>query len=435
MNWQNHYKEHLVSAEEAVRRSLFEGANVVIGSGAAHVDLYIEAMYAQRETMPHINLFHVLYFGKALYLLPEMKEKVHPMINFMDKQSRTAYKEGLLDFLPCHFHEVPALLKEGFYPVDVAVVQLSRPNAEGVCSLGVSCDYSRAAVDKAQVVVGILNKQMPFLGGDTAVPVERLDYIIEEDAPLVTVPGGAVGPVEAKIGEYCASLIGDGATLQLGIGAIPDAVLNNLHDRKDLGIHTEMFTDGVMKLMQKGIINGKAKTLLPGKVVSAFTFGSQELYKFLQGNEDVAMYPVDYTNDPYVIGENDNIVSINSCIEVDLTGQLTAESIGYSLFSGSGGQVDFLRGARRSKGGISIIAMPSTARGGELSRIVPVLKEGSVVTTGRNEVDYIVTEFGIARLRGKTVAERALALISIAHPDFREELEEAARRMFPYLRK
>ena len=218
MNWQYHYKEHLVSAEEAVRRSLFEGANVVIGSGAAHVDLYIEAMYAQRETMPHINLFHVLYFGKALYLLPEMKEKVHPMINFMDKQSRTAYKEGLLDFLPCHFHEVPALLKEGFYPVDVAVVQLSRPNAEGVCSLGVSCDYSRAAVDKAQVVVGILNKQMPFLGGDTAVPVERLDYIIEEDAPLVTVPGGAVGPVEAKIGEYCASLIGDGATLQLGIG-------------------------------------------------------------------------------------------------------------------------------------------------------------------------------------------------------------------------
>lgn len=221
----------------------------------------------------------------------------------------------------------------------------------------------------------------------------------------------------------------------MGIGAILDAVLNNLHDREDFGIHTEILTDGVMKLMQMGIINGKAKTLHPGKVVSAFTFGSQELYRFLQNNDAMAMYPVDYTNDPYVIGENDNIVSINSCIEVDLTGQLTAESIGYTLFSGSGGQVDFLRGAKRSKSGISIIAMPATARGGEISRIVSILKEGSVVTTGRNEVDYIVTEYGIARLRGKMVAERAMALISIAHPDFREELEQAARKMFPYLQK
>lgn len=434
MNWKTYYQEHLCTPEEAVDKVLFPEANVILGSGAAHVDRFVEAMYQKRDTIPHINLFHVLYFGKALYLTPEMKEKVHPMINFMDGQSRKGYKEGLVDFLPCHFHEVPALLKQGFIRTDVAVVQLSMPNEEGICSLGVSCDYTRAAVDCAHVVVGVLNKQMPFLGGDTAVPLEEIDYIIEEDAPLITVPAGKVGPVEAEIGKHCASLIGDGATLQLGIGAIPDAVLSNLHDRKDLGIHTEMFTDGVMKLMQKGVINGKAKTLHPGKVVSAFTFGSQELYQFLQNNPDVEMHPVDYTNDPYVIGENDNIVSINSAIEIDLTGQLTAESIGYSLFSGSGGQVDFVRGAKRSKGGISIIAMPSTAKEGALSRIVPTLKEGSVVTTGRNEVDYIITEYGIARLRGKTVVERAKALIAIAHPNFRAELEEAARRIFPYYR-
>lgn len=275
---------------------------------------------------------------------------------------------------------------------------------------------------------------MPYLYGDTKVPVSRLDYIIEIDEPLVSVPQAPIGEIEATIGKHCASLIGDGATLQLGIGAIPDAVLNNLEDRKDLGIHTEMFTDGVMRLMKAGVITGKAKTLHTGKVVSAFTFGSQELYKFLDHNPDVEMHPVDYTNDPFIIGQHDNVVSINSCIEIDLYGQVTAESIGFSLFSGSGGQVDFVRGAKRSKGGVSIIAMPATAKEGTVSRIVPTLKPGSIVTTGRNEVDYIITEFGIARMRGRTMSERARALISIAHPDFRAELEEAARKMIGYFK-
>ncbi len=434
MNWQSYYKEHLVTAAEAVQQSLFEGANVVVGSGAAQIDCFIEEMYAQRNSIPFVNLFHVLYFGKGLYLTPEMAGKVRPIINFMERQGRNAYKEGLVDFLPCHFHEVPGLIKQGFYPVDLAVVQLSAPDAEGICSLGVSCDYTRAAVDHAQKVVGIVNKQMPYLYGDTKVPVSRLDYIIEIDEPLVSVPQAPIGEIEATIGKHCASLIGDGATLQLGIGAIPDAVLNNLEDRKDLGIHTEMFTDGVMRLMKAGVITGKAKTLHTGKVVSAFTFGSQELYKFLDHNPDVEMHPVDYTNDPFIIGQHDNVVSINSCIEIDLYGQVTAESIGFSLFSGSGGQVDFVRGAKRSKGGVSIIAMPATAKEGTVSRIVPTLKPGSIVTTGRNEVDYIITEFGIARMRGRTMSERARALISIAHPDFRAELEEAARKMIGYFK-
>lgn len=434
-NWKQYYQEHLTTAEEAVRSALHEGDNVVYANGACNPQRFNKALYALRAEIPHISIFHVLYFDKALHLTPEMSGVVHPKINFMEKQSRTAYQEGRLDFYPTHFHEVPGLLRDGFYPPDVTVLQVTTPDADGYCSLGLSCDYGKLATELSRVVVAEVNRQMPRIGGpENKIHVSQLTHIIEVDYPPVAVPPAAIGEVEATIGRYCASLIGDGATLQLGIGAIPDAVLANLSDRKDLGIHTEMFSDGVMHLMKKGVITGKAKTLHPGKVVSTFITGTPELYEFLDGRDDVELYPVDYTNDPFLIGQNDNMVSINSCIEIDLYGQLTAESIGFRLFSGSGGQVDFLRGAKRSKGGFSIIAMPSTAAGGKLSRIVPTLQPGSIVTTSRNDVDYVVTEYGIARLRGKTMSERTHALISIAHPDFREQLEEAAREQIKYFR-
>lgn len=429
-NWKSYYDQHLTSAHEAVKKVITPNANLVLGHAAATVDAFMEAMYDLREELPHYSIFHVLYFGETKHYLPEMTKNLSVKVNFMEAQARKACAEGALDFFPCHFHEVPALFKEGFYPVDVAVVQLSTPNEEGYCSFGISCDYTKPAADCAQVVVAEINPQMPFIGGENLIHITEIDHIIEVNHPLIEVKPVVPGELEMKIGDYCASLIKDGDTLQLGIGAIPDAVLSKLKDRKNLGIHTEMFTDGVMDLIESGVINGKSKTLHPEKVVSAFVMGSQKLYDFINSNPAIELYPVDYTNDPFVIGQNDDMVSINSCLEIDLLGQVNAESIGYKMFSGSGGQVDFLRGAKRSKRGRSIIALPSTAKGETISRIVPILSEGSVVTTGRNDVDYVITEFGIARLRGKGARERAKALIEIAHPQFREMLIEEVRKRY-----
>lgn len=433
MNRKQEYLSRICSADEVLKKVLFEGANVVFGNGAACPDTFTEALHRNRDRIPFFNIFHVLYFGNALHLTPEMKGKVRPIVNFMEKQSRAAYAEGRLDFMPCHFHEVPGLLRDGYYPPDIAVIQVSPPDEEGYCSYGLSCDYTKPAAELARIVVAEINVQMPRVGGRlNAIHISKLDHIIEVDRSVITVPPAPIGETEAIIGKHCASLVGDGAVLQLGIGAIPDAVLANLEDRKDLGIHTEMFSDGVMHLMRKGVITGKRKNIHTGKVVSAFVTGSKELYDFIDGNTDIELYPVEYTNFPATIGLHDNFISINSAIEIDLYGQLTAESIGYRLFSGSGGQVDFLRGVKLSKGGISIIALPSTAAKGALSRIVPILKEGSIITSGRNEVDYIVTEYGIAKLRGKTMSERARSLIAIAHPKFRDELEASAREQIGF---
>ena len=430
-----YYQAHLTTPWDALKASLTPGCNIVLGHAAAPVDTTLAAMAEHLAEVPEgCSLFHVLYFGKGYQYTPEFCQKVKVKVNFMEGQARKAFAAGLVDFLPTHFHEVPGLFTNGAYPVDVAIVQVSRPNEEGYCSLGISCDYTKPATQAARVVIAEVNDQMPFIGGDNLIHLSEINHLIEVSVPLTEVKQPPVGETEKVIGGLCASLIQDGATLQLGIGAIPDAVLMNLEDRKDLGIHTEMFTDGVMHLMQKGVINGRAKTLHPGKVVSAFIMGSKELYAFLNNNPDVELYPVSYTNDPFVIGENYRMVSINSCIEIDLLGQVNAEAVGMRHFSGSGGQVDFLRGAKRSKEGLSIIAMPATAKDGALSRIVPLLGTGAPVTTGRNDVDYVVTEYGIAKLRGKTATERALALIEIAAPQFRDELRRAAAERYAALR-
>lgn len=430
MEWQELYQQRVCSADEAVLKTLKLGTKVVFGHAAGAPARFSQAMHRQREKLEDITVFHMLYFGDAPHLLPEMRPHVHPTLNFLEGNSRPAYCDRRVDFIPCHFHEVPELFRQGFFPLDVAVVQVSAPNAEGYCSFGVACDYTKAAAECAPVVVAEVNKQMPFIGGENLIHISKLHHIIEVDEPIAEVLPPAISDVELKIGQNCASLIKDGDTLQLGIGGIPDAVLRALEGHKDLGIHTEMFTDGVMRMIRKGVINGSKKTLHPGKVVTSLIFGSKELYDFVNNNPMIECYPVDYTNSADIIGKNDNMVSINSCLEMDLMGQAASESIGYEQFSGSGGQVDFFRGAKRSKGGISIMAIPSTAKKGTESRIVPLLKEGTCVTTGRNEVDYVVTEYGVARLRGATLRKRAEALTAIAHPDFRPALEAEVRRRF-----
>ncbi len=429
------YSNKIASAEEIVTKVLFEGANIVYSNAATCPQAFNEALYNLRNKIPFVNIFHVLYYAKALHMTPEMVGAVRVINNFMEKQARTAYAEGIVDYLPCHFHEVPSLFTNGFYIPDIAVIQVAPPDSEGYCSLGLSCDYTLPATQIAKTIVAEINPNMPRVGGrKNTIHISKINHIIEVNYPIISVPPAPIGETEAKIGENVATLIGDGATLQLGIGAIPDAVLRNLEDRKDLAVHTELLSDGVMNLMKKGVVNGSRKKLQPGKVVTAFVTGTPELYKFLDGNPDVELYPVDYTNDPNTIAAIDNFVAINSAIEVDLFGQVNAESIGSKLFSGSGGQVDFLRGTKKSKGGFSVIALPATAAGGKISRIVPRITQGGLVSSGRNDVDYIVTEYGIARLRGKTMCERAKALIGIAHPNFRNELEAFAKEQIGYFK-
>ncbi|WP_455106717.1 acetyl-CoA hydrolase/transferase family protein [Porphyromonas sp.] len=429
-SWQEHLALHTTTALEAVQAAVQSGDFVVLGHAVATPSSLSQALFEDRDRLTDVKVFHMLYFAEPWHLRPEMKGHVQPILNFLDKNSRPAYQDKRVDFLPCHFHELPSCFTNGIYPVDVALISVSEPNEEGYCSFGVSCDYTKPAAEAARIVIAEINKQMPFIGGDNLIHVTKLDYIVPVDRPLVELPPPPIGEVEQRIGELCADLIHDGDTLQIGIGAIPDAVLQCLKGRHDLGLHTEMFTDGVMHMIQSGNVTGTKKTLHHRKVVSSIIMGSKALYDFVNKNDMIEMYPVDHINDPYVVGQNDNMVSINSCLEIDLYGQVASEAIGLSQFSGTGGQVDYLRGVKRSRGGRSILAFTSTAKGGTRSRIVPVLPLGATVTSGRNDVDYIATEYGVVRLRGLTLRERALALTGIAHPDFRPGLLEAIRERF-----
>ena len=349
---------------------------------------------------------------------------------FVGGNTRDGIKNKQGDYTPCFFYEVPKLFSEGLLPVDVAIIQVSPPDERGMMSFGLSNDYTSTAAKMAKVVIAEVNTNMPRVYGDNFIHLSDVNHIVEVNHPIPELPMAAIGPVEEAIGQYCASLIQDGDTLQLGIGAIPDAALKFLGDKKDLGIHTEMFSDGVVDLYEKGVITGKKKSLYPGKMISTFLMGSKKLYDFVHNNPAVELHPVDYVNHPAIIMRNENMVSINSALQVDLMGQVAAETIGLSQFSGVGGQVDYVRGAAMSRGGRSIIAMPSTASKGTRSRIVDFLEPGNAVTTSRNDVHYVITEYGIAHLKGKTLRERAKALIQIAHPDFRDQLYEAFHQRF-----
>lgn len=428
MGWQQEYKQKITSAAGAVGM-IKDGDWVVCSHAAANPQIIMREMVAQKERLHGVHIYHMLPLGYGDYLLPENSEHFRHITNFVGGASRAAIAEGKADFMPAFFKDVPSLLGEVF-PVDVAIVNVSPPDAEGFCSLGLACDYTKVAVGMARTVIAQVNERMPRVGSTNRVHLSRFDCIVPCSDEIPEIPRPAITDIEREIGRNCASLIEDGDTLQLGIGAIPDAVLLFLKDKKDLGIHTEMFSDGAVELVRAGVINGIRKTLHPGKLVATFLMGTRDLYDFVDGNPDVEMMPVDYVNDPAVIGLNDNLVSINSCIEIDLTGQVNSESIGLKQFSGTGGQVDYVRGASISKGGRSIMAMPSTASKGKVSRIVPLLSQGAAVTTSRNDIDCVVTEYGIARLKGRTLARRAEALIAVAHPDFREELTAEFKRRF-----
>lgn len=421
MEWKNHYNTHTCTAEEAVD-AIKDNYKLVYGHATGTPQVFNKALAAQKDRFTNVSIYHMLTTGTPWHIAPEMKGHLQPISSFICRTSLKGMDEGLMEYIPCYFRQVPLLFKEGLYPVDVAVVQLSPPNEEGYCSFGVACDYSKPAAECAKIVIGEINDQTPCTGGDNFIHVTKLDYIIETSYPLVQTPSPLGTDIEFAIAKHCASLINDGDTLQLGIGAIPNSVLASLKDRKDLGIHTELFTEGIIDLVNEGVITGKRKTIHPNKIIATFIMGTKRVFDFVHENPVLEMHPVDYVNNPYLIAQNDNMASINSCIEVDLMGQVNSESIGLRQYSGTGGQVDYVQGARMSKGGKSIIAIPSTAAGGKVSRIVPFLKPGSAVTTSRNDVDYIVTEYGIAHLRGKTLRERAQLLIGVAHPNFKDEL-------------
>lgn len=418
------YQDKIISAAQAVM-AVKSGDRVVIGHACAEPQSLIEALVARAAELREVEIVHMVAMGPAKYAQPGMEKSFRHAGFFLGTSTRKAVEEGRADFTPCYFSEVPRLFRNRILPVDVAMIQVTEPDADGFCSYGLSADYTQPAAESARIVIAQMNKLLPRTGG-ARIPVDAITFIVEKNEPPIELPLPKIGEVERKIGEHVASLIPDGATLQLGIGAIPDAVLLLLKGKKDLGIHSEMFSDGVVELAEAGVITNCRKTLNPGKFVCTFLMGTRRLYDFVDNNPAVELAPVDYVNDVWVIGQHDDMVSINSALQVDLMGQVNAETIGSRQFSGAGGQVDFVRGASRSKGGKSIIAMPSTASGGKVSRICLELDRGAAVTTPRNDVHYVVTEFGIAELRGKSLRQRAEALIGIAHPDFREALRSAA---------
>ncbi len=422
-SWKAKYQDKIVGADEAMA-AVKSGDRVIIGHAAGEPQALLEALVARADEVRDVEIVHMFTMGPAKYAQPGMEKSFRHNGLFLGKSTREAVADGRADFTPCFFHEAPRLFRQKIMPVDVALIQVTPPDTDGFCSYGISADYTQAAAESAGIVIAQMNRRLPRTGG-ARISLDALTYIVERDEAILELPPPKIGEIERKIGENVAGLIPDGATLQLGIGAIPDAVLLFLTDKKDLGIHSEMFSDGVVRLVELGVITNNKKTINPGKFVATFLMGSRKLYDFVDNNPAIEMAPVDYVNDPYVIGQHDNMISINSALQIDLFGQVNAEMIGAQQFSGVGGQVDFVRGASRSNGGRSIIAMPSTAARGTVSRICVELDRGAAVTTSRTDVHYVVTEYGIADLRGKTLKQRADALIAIAHPDFRGTLRSA----------
>lgn len=418
-----------MSAEEAVSK-IKSNDRVVIGHATGEALDIVDAMVENKENYENVEIVHMVAMGKGEYAKPGMEKHFRHNSLFVGATTRDAVSSGRGDFTPCYFYQVPNLFRKGYLPVDVAIIQVSEPDKQGYCSFGISNDYTKPAAESAKLVIAEVNKNMPRTLGDSFIHVSDIDCIVEVSHPLIELKPAKLGEVEKSIGKYCASLIEDGSTLQLGIGAIPDAVLMFLKDKKDLGIHSEMISDGVVELVKSGVINNRKKTLQPGKIVVTFLMGTKKLYDFADDNSMIASYPVDYVNDPLIVMQNYKMVSINSCVQVDLMGQICSESIGLKQISGVGGQVDFIRGANMAKEGKAIIAIPSTAAKGKVSRIVPLLDAGAAVTTNRCDVDYVVTEYGIAHLKGKTLRDRARALTNITHPDFRESLIREFEKRF-----
>ncbi|MBI5021859.1 MAG: acetyl-CoA hydrolase/transferase family protein [Ignavibacteriales bacterium] len=425
MNWVYQYKEKLTTPEQAVT-TVKSNDHIFISGNAATPFQLVEALAARKDELRNVEVNHVLLIGDDPFTKPGMEKHFRHNSLFVGPADRLAINDGRSDYVPVFLFEIPALFTKKVIPLDVAIIQVSPPDEHGFMSFGVECLTSKAAAESAKIVIAQVNENMPRTLGDSFIHISRIHKIVELSRELPELPRKPPSAVELQIGKHIASLVEDGGTLQLGIGGIPDAVLQSLMDKKDLGIHTEMVSDGIVKLIESGIITNSKKTLHPGKIIATFIFGSKQLYSFVDNNPLFEVHPCDYTNDPFIVAKNEKMVAINSAIEVDITGQVCSDSIGTKIYSGFGGQLDFIRGAAYSKGGKPIIALPSTTKKDTVSRIVPKLKSGAGVVTTRADVHYVVTEYGIAELHGRNIRQRAKALIDIAHPKFREELERYA---------
>ena len=420
MVWKKIYESRLATPEEAIKL-IKDGDRVVTAFGCCEPVGIERALVENYENYHDVQVTSMLLIGETPWIRDDVKGHFTFNSFFASGSSRKAIENGVADFTTCYFYEIPKVLREVVKP-RVTIMSVSPPDENGYVSLGTNVDYIESTLAYCEVKIAQVNKYVPKTHGEAIKHVSEFDCFVEIDEPLPEVPSVEITDVERAIGKYCASLINDGDCIQLGIGGIPNAICAELHDKKDLGLHSEMVGDGIIDLIKKGVINNSKKNIHHGKSILGFVFGTEKLFHFLDHNPAIEMHPIEYVNNPSVIAQNDNMVSVNSCLQVDLQGQVVSDTIGLTQFSGVGGQVDFVRGATMSKGGRSIIAMPSTAKGGTVSRIVPIITEYSAVTTTRNDVNYIVTEYGIAQLKGKTMKERARALISIAHPNFRAAL-------------
>ena len=421
MTWQTDYKKKLRTPQEALLY-VQSGMRVYIQPGCAEPEVLVEALMKRGPFVEDVEIVHMMTMGCAPYVAPEMAGHFRHNAVFIGANVREAINDGRADYTPIYLSEIEELFKSGAMPIDVALVQVSPPDSHGYCSFGIGVDTTLTAAHQARFVVAQINDQMPRTFGDSFIHVSDLDVIIEESRPLCEMKKPEVSDLNIAIARNVATLIEDGSVLQTGIGGIPDAVLPLLTDRRDLGIHSELVSDGVIPLVEAGVITGERKNFKPRKIIAGFVLGTKRIFDFVDNNPIFEFHPTAYVNDPGLIARNDRMVAINSALQVDLTGQVCSDSIGNQFYSGIGGQVDFLRGASRSRGGKPIIAISSTAKNGTISRITPMLHPGAGVVTSRGLIRYIVTEFGVAYLHGKSIRERAKALIEIAHPKFREEL-------------
>jgi 4-hydroxybutyrate CoA-transferase len=430
MTWIDQYRAKCVSPDQAVS-VVKPGDRLFVSGNAATPLILMRALAARAATLANVEVNHLLLLGDDPLSKPGMERHFRHNSLFVGPADRAAIANGTSDYVPVHLSNVPSLFREGQLPLDVALVHCSPPDEHGFMSFGVECAASKSAAENAKIVVAQVNDQMPRTLGDVFIHVSRVHKVVECSEPLLELPPAEASEVEGRIADFIAPLIEDGATLQLGIGGIPDAVLARIEGKQHLGVHTEMVSDGVVKAIERGIITNQKKSLHPGKVVATFILGSRDLYKYVHNNPLFELHPCDYTNNPFIVAQNDRMVGINSAIEVDITGQICSDSIGTKIYSGFGGQVDFIRGAAHAKSGKAIIALPATTKNNTVSRIVPYLKQGAGVVTSRADVHYVVTEYGVAYLHGKNLRQRAEALMAITHPSFHGEFEGRLREMTP----
>ncbi|ENO97611.1 acetyl-CoA hydrolase/transferase [Thauera phenylacetica B4P] len=406
-----------------------DGDTVVVPTGVGEPPALLHALSARRHELRDVAVSQILPLRKFAYLDPDTRANIRHDAYFFGGASRPGGQAGWVDYVPAYFSELPMLIDRGLLPAEVVVSLASPMDEHGYFSLSLAPDYTMAAIRRARVVLLEVNPNVPFANGDCLVHISQVAGLVESDEELFEVGLPEIDPVQQAIGKHVAELIDDGSTLQIGYGGIPDAVVMQLQHKRDLGIHTEMLGDGILSLIESGAVTNRRKTFMPGRTIATFALGSRRLYRSMHRNPGIEMHPVEFTNDPYLAARNDNLCAINATMQIDLIGQCGSETLGHLPYSGTGGQADFVRAANRSKGGKAFIVLPSTAKNGAVSRIAPVLSPGTHVTTSKNDINYVVTEYGVAQLRGKTAKQRAEALIGIAHPDFRGELREAARKM------